>query len=72
MSTFGSFSGGAAALLEATPLVAGTQKYQSDQSGLGMLGGTDRLDSWGLCSGCQDERPGVYVSRWIVGVGVVA
>lgn len=49
MSTFGSFSGGASALLEATPpvVVAGTQKYQSDQSGLGVLGKTSQLQSWG-------------------------
>lgn len=47
LSTFGSFSGGALALLEATPPVAGTQKYRSDQSGLGVLGKQTWLESWG-------------------------
>ena len=47
LSTFGSFSGGASALLEATPLVARTQKYQSDQSALGVLGKRTWLESWG-------------------------
>lgn len=47
LSTFGSFSGGASALLEATPLVARTQKYQSDQSALGVLGKQTWLEPWG-------------------------
>lgn len=53
MSTFGLFSGGASVLLEATPLVAGTQKYWSDQSGLGVLG---EPPGWSLAVTC--ELPG--------------
>lgn len=67
MSTYGSFSGGAATPLKATPLLAGTQKYQSDQSGLGVLGRTDWLESWGYVAllgketGCLCQRPTVGV-----------
>lgn len=64
MSTFGSFSGRAAALLEATPLVVGTQKYQSGQWDVGVAGGgwvgVDQLESCGCVQGARQGDRWLY------------
>lgn len=66
MNTFGSFSGGAAVLLEATPLVVGTQKYQSGQSVPGVLG-----EQIGWNPGVMSRRWGACANWLVSGVKLV-